>query len=132
MSKPHIGEGNGNALQCSCLENPRDGGAWWAVVSRVTQSQIRLKRFSIFKLETINPNCFKGPTEYSKEQSHQVESNRGWWEAVINWKYITLPPKDTKEQEIQSCVVEQNKSPQDAGPTSTNLLWWRNFSELKY
>ena len=32
------GEGNGNPLQCSCLENPRDGGAWWAAVYAVTQS----------------------------------------------------------------------------------------------
>ena len=38
-----IGEGNGNPLQCSCLENPRDGGAWWAAVYEVTQSQTRLK-----------------------------------------------------------------------------------------
>ena len=41
-----IGEGNGNPLQCSCLENPRDGGAWWAAVSGVTQSRTRLKRLS--------------------------------------------------------------------------------------
>ena len=41
-----IGEGNSNPLQCSCLENPRDGGAWWAAVSVVTQSQTRLKRLS--------------------------------------------------------------------------------------
>jgi len=41
-----IGEGNGNPLQCSCPENPRDGGAWWAAVSGVTQSQTRLKRLS--------------------------------------------------------------------------------------
>ena len=34
-----IGEGNGNPLQCSCLENPRDGGAWWAAVSGVAQSR---------------------------------------------------------------------------------------------
>ena len=33
-----IGEGNGNLLQCSCLENPRDGGAWWAAVSEVAES----------------------------------------------------------------------------------------------
>ena len=33
-----VGEGNGNPLQCSCLENPRDGGAWWAAVYGVTQS----------------------------------------------------------------------------------------------
>ena len=41
-----IGEGNGNPLQCSCLENPRDGGAWRAAVSGVTQSWTRLKRLS--------------------------------------------------------------------------------------
>ena len=41
-----IGEGNGNSFQCSCLENPRDGGAWWAAVYGVAQSQTRLKRLS--------------------------------------------------------------------------------------
>ena len=38
-----FGEGNGNPLQCSCLENPRDGGAWWAAVSGVAQSRTQLK-----------------------------------------------------------------------------------------
>ena len=37
------GEGNGNLLRCSCLENPRDGGAWWAAVYAVTKSRTRLK-----------------------------------------------------------------------------------------
>ena len=41
-----IGEGNGNPLHCSCLENPRDGGAWWAAVYGVTQSWTRLKWLS--------------------------------------------------------------------------------------
>ena len=41
-----IGEGNGNPLQCSCLENPRDGRAWWAAIYGVSQSQKRLKRLS--------------------------------------------------------------------------------------
>ena len=41
-----IGEGNGNPLQCSCLENPRNRGAWWAVVYGVTQSWTRLMRLS--------------------------------------------------------------------------------------
>ena len=40
------GEGNGNPLQCSCLENPREGGAWWAAVYGVAQSRTRLKRLS--------------------------------------------------------------------------------------
>ena len=38
-----IGEENGNPLQCSCLENPRDGEAWWAAVYAVAQSRTRLK-----------------------------------------------------------------------------------------
>ena len=45
-SLSRIGEGNGNPLQCSCLENPRDGGAWWAAVYGVAQSRTRLKWLS--------------------------------------------------------------------------------------
>ena len=41
-----IGEGNGNPLQCSCLENPRDRGAWWTAICEVAQSRTRLKRLS--------------------------------------------------------------------------------------
>ena len=46
FSLSRIGEGNGNPLQCSCLENPRDGGAWWAAVYRVAQSRTWLKWLS--------------------------------------------------------------------------------------
>ena len=46
FSLSRIGEGNGNPLQCSCLENPRDGGAWWAAVYGVAQSRTLLKRLS--------------------------------------------------------------------------------------
>ena len=46
FSLSRIAEGNGNPLQCSCLENPRDGGAWWAAVFGVTESQTRLNRLS--------------------------------------------------------------------------------------
>ena len=46
FSLSRIGEGNGNPLQCSCLENPRDGGAWLAAIYGVTQSRTRLKRLS--------------------------------------------------------------------------------------
>ena len=46
-----IGEGNGNPLQCSCLENPRDGGAWWAAVSGVAQSRTRLKWLSSIEIK---------------------------------------------------------------------------------
>ena len=46
-----IGEGNGNPLQCSCLENPRDEGAWWAAVYAVAQSWTRLKWLSSSMIE---------------------------------------------------------------------------------
>ena len=46
LSLSCIGEGNGNPLQCSCLENPRDGGAWWAAICGVAQSRTWLKRLS--------------------------------------------------------------------------------------
>ena len=50
-----IGEGNGNPLQCSCLENSTNRGAWWAAVYGVAQSQTRLKRLSSSRLqERIN------------------------------------------------------------------------------
>ena len=50
---PCIGEGNGDPLQCSCLENPRDRGAWWAAVHRVAQSRTRLKRLSMHALISV-------------------------------------------------------------------------------
>ena len=55
------GEGNGNPLQYSCLENPRDGGAWWAAVYGVTQSRTRLKRLSSSSIieNTIQINTTK-------------------------------------------------------------------------
>ena len=56
-----IEEGNGNPLQCSCLENPRDGGAWWAAVYGVAQSWTRLKRLSSKKgiWRTLRPTSGK-------------------------------------------------------------------------
>ena len=57
-----IGEGNGNPLQCSCLENPRDGEAWWAAVYGIAQSRTRLKRLSSssnsnLKMKTLDPSA---------------------------------------------------------------------------
>ena len=52
LSLSCIGERNGSPLQCSCLENPRDGGAWWAAVYGVTQSRTWLKRLSSISSST--------------------------------------------------------------------------------
>ena len=61
------GEGNGNPLQYSCLENPVDRGAWWAAVHRVTQSQTRLKRLSSSRRVLVphNPCLEKGMATHS-------------------------------------------------------------------
>ena len=47
-----IGEGNGNPLHCSCLENPRDRGAWWTAIYGVAQSRTQLKRLSSSSMST--------------------------------------------------------------------------------
>ena len=72
-----IGDGNGNPLQCSCLENPRDRGAWWAAVYGVTQSWTRLKWLSSSSSSkhatTIQPrNCILGT--YSREMKTYVHT----------------------------------------------------------
>ena len=70
-----IGEGNGNPLQYPCLENPRDGGAWWAAVYGVAQSQTRLKRLS------------------SSITSHSCKFFSLWWELLRST--LLAPPKYT-------------------------------------
>ena len=73
-----IGEGNGNPLQCSCLENPRDLGAWWAAVCGVAQSQARLKRLSSSSSKNVQefpfPETLPNTVYY---QSSLVFSKRG-------------------------------------------------------
>ena len=55
-----IGDGNGNPLQCSCLENPRDRGAWWASVYGVAQSRTQLKRLSSSSSHEIKRHLLLG------------------------------------------------------------------------
>ena len=59
FSLPCIGEGNGNPLQCSCLENPRDGGAQWAAGYGVAQSRTQLKRLSSSSSSRIQEICYR-------------------------------------------------------------------------
>ena len=66
------GEGNGNPLQCSCLENPRDGGAWWATVYGVAQSRTRLKRLS-----SSSSSKGKREEENSSQRAEHMEREVG-------------------------------------------------------
>ena len=72
-----IGEGNGNPLQCSCLENPRDGGAWGAAVYGVAQSRTRLKRLS------SSSSSGKG-NDYGNA-SFFVVVNIYWFRCIRSW-----------------------------------------------
>jgi len=72
-----LGEGNGNLLQYSCLENPVDGGAWWAAVHRVAQSWTRLKQLNMLAcIGEINGN----PLQYSCLENPR--DRVAWWTVV--------------------------------------------------
>ena len=88
-----IGEGNGNPLQCSCLEKPRDGGAWWAAVYGAAQSRTRLKRLSSSSSSSagdLGLICGSGrspgerngtPLQYSCLENPM---DRGAWQATVH------------------------------------------------
>ena len=71
-----LGEGNGNPLQYSCLENPRDGGTWWAAVYGVAQSWTRLKQLSSSCSSSMLPLNSKEIKRLKKKQkpSFNVQS----------------------------------------------------------
>ena len=68
-----IGEGNGNPLQCSCLENPRDGGAWWAAVYGVAQSRTQLKRLSSNSMMSLRVMVDRKETGPSLSTLHHIK-----------------------------------------------------------
>ena len=76
----YVGEGNDNALQGSCLENPRDGGAWWDAVYGVTQSRTQLKRLS---------------SSSSKLHCEKPDAGKGWGQEE----------KGTTEDEMARCIT---------------------------
>ena len=80
FSLSYTGEGNGNPLQCSCLENPRDGGAWWATVYGVTQSDTT---------EVIQ---------------HSIASNKINTKSIIN-TYLLNIPKESPSQPSETTTL---------------------------
>ena len=91
-SLSRIGEGNGNPLQYSCLENPRESGPWWAAVYGFTQSWTRLKWISKHRLPT------------TQEKTLHMDITR-WSTPKSDWLY-TLQPKMEKPGRLQSTVAE--------------------------
>ena len=119
-----IGEGNGNPLQRSCLENPRDGGAWWAAVYGVTQSWTRLKRLS----SSSSRDKHKGkhfnlvPSQRNKEpvsrphsfyctlkSSHLSHSGAGWKPAQPLGSAGWGPTENLRKQDhVRNFISTQN------------------------
>ena len=96
-----IGEGNGNPLQCSCLENPRDGVAWWAAVSGVAQSWTQLKRFS---------GDVGGASFYTPRLNLPVTPGISWLPIFAFQSPIMKRTSVLSISSIRSCSSSQNRS----------------------
>ena len=83
-----FGEGNGNPLQYSCLENPVDRGAWWAAVHRVAQSQTQLKGLS---MHACIGEGNGDPLQYSCLES--LREGGAWWAAIYQVAQSRTRPK---------------------------------------
>ena len=131
LSLSCVGEGNGTPLQCSCLENPRDGGAWWAAVYGVAQSRTRLKQLSsrIHPVITQWLNCHSGVNDHrdwrysiTHNASTASISGRHWlWHAeeagsIKNLKegrnhpQIHICMSICVEKSIQYCISSKSES----------------------
>ena len=108
--QPCIGEGNGNPLQCSCLGNPRDSGAWWAAVYGVAQGRTRLKRLSSSSSRTV---AHQAPL--SMEFSWQE-----YWSGLL-----FPPPGDLPEPGIKprSPALQANSLPSELPGPSQVAQW---------
>ena len=109
-----FGEGNGNPLQCSCLENPRDGGAWWAAVSGVAQSRTRLKWLS------SSSQSIGASASVSSEYSGLI---------LQLWLVLSCCLKDSQESSPTPQVKSINSSALSLlyGPTLTSKHdYWKN------
>ena len=85
-----IGEGNGKPLQCSCLENPRDGGACWAAVFGVAQSWTRLKRLSSSSSREVSTGNTQEPVRYNFREADKDFLGFCSFVLLINTSVLTL------------------------------------------
>ena len=111
---PTGGEGNGNPLQYSCLENPVGRGAWWAAIHRVAQSRTRLKQLSMHAcIGEGNGNplqyfCLENPRD-----------REAWWAAVYGVTQSRTQLKRLSSRSIRSSRIEVEASKQ----CDKNRIW---------
>ena len=120
FSLSRIGGGNGNPLQCSCLENPRDGGAWWADVYGVAQSWTRLKQLSSSRGQSaLSPY-------WDKDNADRCSST--WWVLLPSscWKnYNQIIENHASWGHMKKCKGKARKK--DTIPYDITYKW-----NLKY
>ena len=110
FSFSRIGERNDNPLQCSCLQNPGDGGAWWAAISGVTQSQTRLKQLSSSSSRSSS----------SSSSSNSLARSRRFQEHIQERARV-LAPGMSLRLEVAACLLAACLWGQQ--PESTSLPW---------
>ena len=114
FSLSRIGKGNGNPLQCSCLENPRDGGTWWAAVCGVAPSRTRLKRLSssssmlLLQFFNFSFNLFFKPSLFLLSRPQRTESN--WWRQSAPFRPQWRGHKNLHRTSL--CVGKPRRTPQ--------------------
>ena len=127
-----IGGGNGNPLQCSCLENPRDSGAWWAAVYGVAQSRTRLKQLSsslnlvifdknegnfrekkIFQ-KMLNPSLLM---RSASSKTHLFDTSLLLCDTNIKFNWILKEqPKFVSEAYLSNVSLDEDQMPHDLQP----------------
>ena len=109
-----IGKGNGNPLQCSCLENPRDGGAWWAAVYGVAQSRTRLKWLSLAHTSKVMLNILQAKLQqYMNHKLPDVQAGfrkgRGTRDQIANIHCIIEKAREFQKN-IYFCFIDLAKA----------------------
>ena len=107
LSLSCIGEGNGNPLQCSSLENPRDRGTWWAAIYRVAQSWTQLKRLSSSSHNYWT--CLLEPRSYNywslRPRAHALQEKPQWEACALKWR---APPRALQLE--KACTKQRSPS----------------------
>ena len=127
-----IGEGNGNPLQCSCLQNPKDGGAWWGAVHGVAQSRTRLNRLSSRSSSSSSWKALAGGSKGRESYSSLHLKPH----ANSSYPSISLPVALNQKNQMRESIVEtaawnRGSQPPGHGPISVDgLLGTESHSRL--
>ena len=115
-----IGEGNGDPLQCSCLESPRDGRAWWAAVHGVAKSQTRLRDFAF----TFH---FHALEKEMATHSSVLAWRAPGWQGLVGCRLWGCTESDTTEATQQQQQQQQQSETQRPGHQACTLDWGASF-----